>query len=218
MKEGRGALGLPCPRRGERREREGEGEEGGRNAGRKGGKEKREEERGTGERDREKKKKADCREEEQQGVGRNERERTTREGWMRTVAGGDRGRRVEGGLGSSGALVVLPLRFGEPWGPTSQGDGGADLSRLPASFKAHCLPAALWLHLLTSACRNTGSCLQLAGCPQPACCPHPLAAHGSEVAAPAPACTGWQGRGELRAEQALQAGAGGGTGDCWGLK
>lgn len=162
---------------------------------------------GLGERDREKKKKADCREEEQQGVGRNERERTNREGWMRTEAGGDRGRRAEGGLGSSGALVVFPLRFGEPWGPTSQGGGGADLSRLPASLKAHCLPAALWLHLLTSACRNTGSCLQLAGCPQPACCPHPLAAHGSEVAAPAPACTGRQGRGELRAEQALQAGA-----------
>lgn len=34
----------------------------------------------------------------------------------------------------------------------SEGSGSADLSGLPASLSAHCLPAALWLDLLTSAC------------------------------------------------------------------
>lgn len=53
--------------------------------------------------EREKKKKTDCKEEEQQGMGRNGGERTTREGRTRTVAGGDRGGRAEGDLGSSGA-------------------------------------------------------------------------------------------------------------------
>lgn len=71
------------------------------------------------------------------------------------VAGRGRGGRDEGGLGSSGALGVLakPFRLGEgPQGPRAEGGGGADLSALPTSLRAHCLPATLWLHLLTSAC------------------------------------------------------------------
>ena len=59
--------------------------------------------------------------------------------------------------------AVLALRRGEPWAPMGQDGGGADLSRLPASLKAHCLPAALWLRLLTSACwRLAPACSWLA--------------------------------------------------------
>lgn len=105
MKEGRWGSGSPVSWEGREKEVRGKGrekKEGFREKGRE------REKRGGGEgwgreTEREKKNKAHCREEEQQGMGRNGGERTTRGGRTKVVAGGDRGGRAEGGLGSSGA-------------------------------------------------------------------------------------------------------------------
>lgn len=123
------------------------------------------------------------------GEGRRERktgERCEAEGYMerageegeRQVGGRGRNGREDLGWGHSGALWVLEKhRYGAPgqgpWGP-GRGSGGADLSGPPASLSAHCLPAALGLHLLTSACwiLAPACCWLLPACllPPPAGC------------------------------------------------
>lgn len=84
------------------------------------------------------------------------------------------------------------------------GGGSADLSRLPAFLSAHCLPAGLWLDLLSSACWTQA--LPAAGWLLPAyCCPHPLAAQRLKQGLHPFSLRG-AGQGEKRAERAPQAG------------
>lgn len=84
------------------------------------------------------------------------------------------------------------------------GGGSADLSRLPAFLSAHCLPAGLWLDLLSSACWTQA--LPAAGWLLPAyCCPHPLAAQRLRQGLHPFSLRG-AGQEEKRAERAPQAG------------
>lgn len=92
------------------------------------------------------------------------------------------------------------VHLGRGPGGRGTGSGGADLSGPPASLSAHCLPAALWLDLLTSACWILApACCWLAAPSLPAA-PTRWLHGGSEVGGLQP-LPSWDGRGSESCRQ-----------------